>query len=143
MSKKISGIVEKKSDAEKLAELRSKPVDVPTIPTVTPEDLKAVLEANPELVKEVFMKLNPGFKTATKRTYDAGSPTAKATVTKSAQRAAFVEFKFDGKPDEAIRNILKNAGFRFSKFNGVWYGAAAALANHERFGADVQAALAK
>ena len=33
-----------------------------------------------------------------------------------------LEIKFDGKPSEAIRNVLKEHGFRWHRTKGVWYG---------------------
>ena len=35
-----------------------------------------------------------------------------------------IEIKFDGKPSEAIRNVLKENKFRWHKQKGVWYGKA-------------------
>lgn len=32
-----------------------------------------------------------------------------------------LELRFPGKPDEAVLNELKNAGWRWSKFSGCWY----------------------
>jgi len=37
-------------------------------------------------------------------------------------RAGFIQIKFEEKPNVEIRNELKDAGFRWSRHNSVWYG---------------------
>jgi len=57
-----------------------------------------------------------------------GDPTAPAIVRPSSTgRAGFVEVVFCAKPDEATRDELKAAGFRWSRFSSAWYGPAGAL----------------
>lgn len=166
MAKKItmSGVVEPKTDADKLSELMAAPavpvepelptpvtetpMQVPTVPTVTPQDVLACLEANPELLRSIMEKYKvTAFSTPaatapkTRQAYNAGSASAVPTVRKSSQKAGFVEFSFSEKPDEVTRTELKGAGYRWSKFNSVWYGPAATLVNHARYGTLVQAAL--
>lgn len=165
MAKKsvATGVVEPKTDAEKLAELVKKPskgveipnipvetaappapaaTAMPSIPKITPEDLRAALEANPDVLRAAYeAKFGKPATQVTKRVYHAGVANAVPTARKSAQREGFIEISFDQKPDEATRTVLKNAGYRWSKFNSVWYGPAATLTGHERFGAAIQAAL--
>ena len=43
------------------------------------------------------------------------------TITDNAEYGT-LEIKFDGKPSEAIRNVLKENKFRWHKVKGVWYG---------------------
>lgn len=144
------GVVEPKTDAQKLAELKGGvPVIppqpevaavMPTIPSVTEQDILSAFEANPALKAALASKLGVQAP-VTKRVYSAGVANAVPTVRKSSQRDGFVEFSFDQKPDEATRTILKSAGFRWSNHNKVWYGPAVTLTSHERFGALVQGAL--
>lgn len=171
MAKKIAGIiVEPKTDHEKLAELIAAPqvpamteelptpqVDMPPVipqtpvspqtPTVTPEDVLTCLDSNPALLADIFARFQAAQSKAkatapkTRQAYNAGSATAVPSVRKSTQKAGFVEFSFSEKPDEMTRTELKGAGYRWSKFNGVWYGPAATLASHARFGSLVQAAI--
>jgi len=149
-----AGVVELISDAEKLAALRPNvatqvpvippqdTVETPVkVPTVTSQDILAALDSNPELFRAIIEKLTPPAAPKTRQAYNAGSVSAVPTVRKSSQKAGFVEFMFSEKPDEATRTELKGAGFRWSKHNSVWYGPANALANHNRFGADVRAAI--
>lgn len=43
------------------------------------------------------------------------------TITDNAEFGT-LEIKFDGKPSEAVRNVLKEHKFRWHKIKGVWYG---------------------
>ena len=43
------------------------------------------------------------------------------TITDNAEYGT-LEIKFDGKPSEAVRNVLKDNKFRWHKVKGVWYG---------------------
>lgn len=43
------------------------------------------------------------------------------TITDNAEYGT-LEIKFDGKPSEAVRNVLKEHKFRWHKVKGVWYG---------------------
>ena len=43
------------------------------------------------------------------------------TITDNAEYGT-LEIKFDGKPSEAVRNVLKKNKFRWHKVKGVWYG---------------------
>lgn len=160
-----NGIVMIPTDAEKLAEIRANvlnlqpapsketpvvetPVaptpEVPTIPPVTSQDILTALRNDPGLAEAMRAILIPqGAQSAprTRKAYDAGSATAVPSCRKSTQKAGFVELTFSEKPDEATRSILKSAGYRWSKFNKVWYGPGATLAGHATFGALVQNAL--
>lgn len=44
---------------------------------------------------------------------------------KSFVQSRYSEFKFDGKPDEAIRSCLKRNGYRWNPASGVWWAAKA------------------
>lgn len=43
------------------------------------------------------------------------------TITDNAEYGT-LEIKFDGKPSEAVRNVLKDHNFRWHRTKGVWYG---------------------
>ena len=145
-----SGIVEIPSDSEKLAALMSpKPIptptetpEVPVIPTVTSQDVLNALRNDPALVEAMRNLLAPpAAAPRTRQAFNTGSASAVPTIRKSAQKAGFVEFSFSEKPDEATRTVLKAAGYRWSKFNSVWYGPGSTLAGHATFGPLIQSTL--
>lgn len=154
-----NGIVDIPTDAEKLAALMTPsnrtatPTEtpevsaevvvpqVPVIPTVTSQDILNALRNDPSLADALRNLLAPSTPAAAPRTrqaYNAGSATAVPSCRKSTKKAGFVEFSFDQKPDDATRSVLKSAGYRWSKFNKVWYGPSSTLAGHATFGALVQ-----
>lgn len=151
-----SGIVEIPTDTEKLSALMKprvptdpmptpvmpEPEQVPVIPTVTSQDVLNALRNDPALVEAMRNLLAPpAAAPRTRQAFNAGSANAVPTIRKSAQKAGFVEFSFSEKPDEAIRTVLKAAGYRWSKFNKVWYGPGSTLAGHATFGPLVQSTL--
>lgn len=69
------------------------------------------LQENPEYRKKILGKLNL-----------TPAETAEVEKITPGTREGFVQIHFSSKPAESVRNELKNAGFRWSTRNRVWYG---------------------
>ena len=93
--------------------LEEKAEKIDSIVTKNAENISNKTENKPKAEKTVDETVDE-----TVATTDSGDA---FTITDNAEYGT-LEIKFDGKPSEAIRNVLKENKFRWHGKNGVWYG---------------------
>ena len=86
------------------------------------ENISNETENKPKTEKSVDTAVDETVTEATNEV-DENSEGDSFTITDNAEYGT-LEIKFDGKPSEAVRNVLKEHKFRWHKQKGIWYGKA-------------------